>query len=180
MPPSYSGHKCEPFTGRLESFKAYNTGHPIYCLKCVHLLCILWSIGIPRPYLKNIPFLLMGDAGILSCAPGCIIRSRLTPNQGLDLFGGQGLLGGIPRPPSRHDVPDSTNLHWHTYGVSLKKQFWLVNTGECPQQYVPYNEIGITPQECSLLPRHPMSGNTMLWDTLSRCCFWRNITRGVR
>ena len=30
----------------------------------------------------------------------------------------------------------------------------MVKAGECPQQYVPYKESGIAPQECSLLPRH--------------------------
>ena len=30
----------------------------------------------------------------------------------------------------------------------------MVKAGECPQQYVPYKESGITPQGCSLLPRH--------------------------
>ena len=55
---------------------------------------------------------------------------------------------------TRYGVPDLTNLHWHTYGVILKTWFWLVKAGECPQQYVPYTESGITPQECSLLPWH--------------------------
>ena len=30
----------------------------------------------------------------------------------------------------------------------------MVKAGECPQQYVPYTESGITPQESPLLPRH--------------------------
>ena len=55
---------------------------------------------------------------------------------------------------TRYGVPDLTNLHWHTYGVILKIKFWLVKAVECPQQYVPYKESGITPRECSLLPRH--------------------------
>ena len=114
----------------------------------------------------------------------CVIRSRLTPDSGLDLFGGPDLLGSTHRFRSRYVVPDPTDLHWHTYGVILETWFWLVNAGECPQHYVPYKEIGITQQECSLLPRHlrtqPMFAHTMLRDTLLRFCFWPRITHGVR
>ena len=83
-----------------------------------------------------------------------VSRSRLTSDRGLDLLGGPDLIGGTYWPRSRYSVQDPTKLHRHTYGVILETWFWLVNAGECPQQYILYEEIGITPQECSLLPRH--------------------------
>ena len=66
-----------------------------------------------------------------------------------------------PGPPWRY-TPTSKQVRCPRFHQPLltylwrqfKKQFWLVNAGERPQQYVPYNEIGVRPQECSLLPRH--------------------------
>ena len=83
-------------------------------------------------------------------------------------------LGLTPPPPhwsvDFHGGPD---LHWRFAQTSIKVRcprsnqpslaylwhhletwFWLVNAEECPQQYVPHKEIGITPQEWSLLHRH--------------------------
>ena len=47
-------------------------------------------------------------------------RSRLTPDWGPHLLGGPNLLGGTHGPRTRYGVPNTINLHWHTYGVILK------------------------------------------------------------
>ena len=105
---------------------------------------------------------------------GPVTRSRLSSDWGPYLLGGPDLLGGTPRPRTRYGVPNPTNLHWHTYGVILNtvhNSDWLRLGNVLNNMYHIRKVVSRHKNDHCSRDTQPMSGNTMLRDTLSRFCF---------